>query len=161
MVSGEPDGSKRIAFDFTVTIEHANYPFPPDETPLRAINVEDLTDKSSLSMFDVALSSTLDTFVTSYSISIVWSDVEPFQRYYQGCLSVLLIKDEAKWLDRSTIRKAVNYAATWYYADLTVHFPIPKRVEAADVLRLQFTNASGQTISAEFLDATILYFMGS
>lgn len=160
MVSGEPDGTVRFRTDITLTVQHANYPFPPGFNILNH-NISNVADGD-----DDAKDFTEADWGTGENLYIFglqpnFNRASEFNKKAEEGILLSLQRETTPgqiW-GRTFQESPINIVQTsLWQLSRTYILAVPLRVISTDKLTSRIRNESGQTVN---MDAFYYYFTES
>ena len=153
MVSGEEDGTKRIGVDVSLTISHANYPFPPDFKKLKKSDLS-IADEANSNVIEQALSETKDCYVIGI-LALLYSPTEFNKLYHEGIVIRPLDYTAGEYLPWLLEQRSPMYDGTNYEIRASLLYPIPVPVDKGNIMHVNVVNCSGVAIGCTLW---LLYF---
>lgn len=152
MVSGEPDGTVRFRTDITLTIQHANYPFPPDFDILLHSKINQANNNEETKTWDEDdWGAGKDLFLIGISLEYV--SATEFNTIPGEGFEVALERtsdNDRPFIKTVTDSPLQDGASGNWILQRTFYFPVPIRIDSTDELQFSNYNTSGQicTVSA-------------
>lgn len=147
MTTGEADGSKRIAFDFTVTVSHANYPFPPNFELLEHSKT-DLANEGgdTVTFTETNWGAGKDCYVIGLILDLRGATEWNVDRLDGVLVNLARVADSA-FILREMFKESPVFLGGKYVQSFTRSLAIPRRVASGESLVSAYSNESGQTLT--------------